>query len=303
MSGPTSTIEFFMSSARRLAVITAFLLPPIVLVAPAAAQTGLLVVAHGASPGWNDGVRKVVAQVQWHGPVATAFLMGGEAETSGWAQGVAALVREGAKAIVVVPLMVSSHGGHYRQIRFYAGEIDTWPAELGQHSHGTVAPSPVPMRVTPALDGAPELGTALLERWRSLSARHRAGPLMLVAHGPSTDAESELWVRDLESAAAGIHAEGSIPVKVGLLRDDAPAPVRAAAIADIHRTALELAAQSKDSVTVLSVLISTGRLDAVTIPRDLSGLPVRYTATALSPLPVLARWIERVALAKPVTQP
>lgn len=303
MLDPTSTHRVFMSSARRIAVIAALLLPPVSFGAPVAAQTGLLVVAHGASPGWNDGVRQVVAQVQWEGPVATAFLMGAQAETNGWAQGVTALVREGAREIVVVPLMVSSHGGHYRQIRFYAGEIDTWPAELGQHSHGTIAPSPVPMRVTSALDGAPELGDALLERWRSLTARDRAGSLMLVAHGPSTDAESELWIRDLESAAAGIRAEGGIPVKIGLLRDDAPAPVRAAAIADIHRTALELAAQSKDSVTVLSVLISSGRLDAVTIPKDLSGLPVRYAATALSPLPVLARWIERVALAKPAAQP
>lgn len=288
--------------ARRF-VVTAACLLPVALGTPAAAQTGLLVVAHGATPRWNAGVRQVAALVEWDGPVATAFLMGGEAETSGWAQGVAALVQEGAKEIVVVPLMVSSHGGHYRQIQFYAGELDTWPAELGQHSHGTIAPSPVPMRVTAALDGAPELGAALLERWRSLTARFRAGPLMLVAHGPSTDDESEMWIRDLESAAAGIHAEGGIPVKVGLLRDDAPAPVRAAAVADIHRTALELAAQSKDSVTVLSVLISSGRLGAVTIPNDLSGLPVRYAATALSPLPVLARWIERVALAKPVTQP
>lgn len=87
------------------------------------------------------------------------------------------------------------------------------------------------------------------------------------------------------------------------MRDDAPAPIRAAAITDIHRIALELAAQSKDSVTVLSVLISSGRLDAVTIPKDLSGLPVRYAAKPLSPLPVLARWIERVALANPVAQP
>jgi sirohydrochlorin cobaltochelatase len=290
-------------SARRLGVTAALLLPLVSLGMPAAAQTGLLVVAHGASPGWNAGVRQVVAQVAWVGPVATAFLMGSEAETNGWAQGVDALVRDGAKEIVVVPLMVSSHGGHYRQIRFYAGEIDSLPMELREHSHGEISPSPVPMRVTSALDGAPELGAALLERWRSLTARHRAAPLLLVAHGPSTDAESELWVRDLESAASGIRAEGSIPVKVGLLRDDAPVPVRAAAIADIHRTALELAAQSKDSVTVLSVLISSGRLDAVTIPKDLNGLPVRYSAKPLTPLPVLARWIERVALAKPVTQP
>jgi sirohydrochlorin cobaltochelatase len=265
---------------------------------PLAAQTGLLVVAHGASAEWNERVVQVVGQVKWDGPVASAFLMGPEADTAGWSQGVANLVRAGARNIVVVPLMVSSHGAHYRQIRFYAGELPSWIEGGGMHSHAAPAPAPVPMRVTPALDGAPEMGVALLERWRALPARHRAGPLVLVAHGPSTDAESALWVRDLESASAGIRAETALPVRIGLLRDDAAAPVRAAAIAAIHRDVLELASRSGDSVTVMPVLISSGQIDAVTIPSDLRGLPVRYTRSALSPLPAMARWIERVALAK-----
>jgi len=39
-------------------------------------------------------------------------------------------------------------------------------------------------------------------------------------------------------------------------------------------------------------------IGTITIPADLGGLPIRYTATALAPLPQLAAWIERVALAK-----
>src|SRR5687768_770088 len=85
---------------------------------PAAAQTGLLVVAHGATPRWNEGVRKVVAQVKWDGPVAVAFLMGEESTSAGWDSGVAGLVKQGARDVVVVPLMVSSQGGHYKQVQF-----------------------------------------------------------------------------------------------------------------------------------------------------------------------------------------
>jgi sirohydrochlorin cobaltochelatase len=270
---------------------------------PAAAQTGLLVVAHGAAPGWNERVRQVVAQVGWDGPVATAFLMGSEAKASGWAQGVSALVRGGAREIVVVPLMVSSHGGHYRQIRYYAGEISSWPADLVQHGHGEVAPPPVPMRVTAALDGAAELGDVLLDRWRSLEEKDRSRPLLFLAHGPSSDEESAQWMRDLEAAAAATASLGKISVAVGLLRDDAPAPVRAAAIAAIHAKVAELAPAAGDSVAVLPVLISSGNIDAVTIPKDLRGLPVRYSPKSLAPHPALARWIERVALAKAATRP
>lgn len=262
-------------------------------------QTGLLVVAHGAGPEWNAKVRETVAQVGWtRGPVSTAFLMGPEAATAGWDSATASLVRAGAREIVVVPLMVSSYGGHYRQIRFYAGELAEWPADLRRHDHGAHAPPAVPARVTPALDGSPELGSTLLDRWRSLDPADRARPLLLVAHGPTSDEEAGLWLRDLARATAPIAREGGIPVSIGLLRDDAPAPVRAAAIATIHDQVRALLRTDGDTVTVVPVLVSTGRIDRVTIPKDLAGLPVRYVPFVLAPHPSLARWIERAAIAR-----
>ena len=265
----------------------------------AQAQTGLLVLAHGAGPEWNDRVRETVAQVTWpNGPVATAFLMGPEATSAGWDSAAALLVREGAVEVVVVPLMVSSFGSHYRQIRFYAGELSEMPAELAAHDHGTNGSPPVPMRVTAALDDAPELGAVLLDRWRALDSVDRRRALMLVAHGPTTDAEAGRWVAHIQNAASGIAREGRIAVEIGLLRDDAPPPVRAAAIAKIHAQARALITGPADSVTVMPVLISTGRIDRVTIPKDLTGLPVRYTPMVLAPHAALARWIERVAIAR-----
>jgi sirohydrochlorin cobaltochelatase len=268
------------------------------------AQTGLLIVAHGAGPEWNARVRQTTAMVAWpRGPVATAFLMGAEKETAGWDSAAAELVRGGAREIVVVPFMVSSFGAHYRQIRFYAGELDEMPAELAAHDHGTPPARAVPMRVTSALDGAPELGLVLRDRWRALPDTDRRRALMLVAHGPSTDEEARLWVSQLEAAAAGIEREGRIPVEIGLLRDDAPAPMRAAAIAKIHEQVRALVTTPGDSVTVMPVLISSGRIDRVTIPKDLTGLPVRYSPMVLAPHELLARWIERLAIARIETTP
>jgi sirohydrochlorin ferrochelatase len=261
-------------------------------------QTGLLVVAHGATTRWNDGVRQVVAQVRWDGPIAVAFLMGDEGESTGWNAAVTGLVRAGAKDIVVVPLLVSSHGGHYREIRSYAGEVPEAAGGRGDHGHGAPALHPVPMRVTDALDAAPELGEALRERWRALSPADRHRPLVLVAHGPESDEEARLWISNLEESTAVIGLEGGIPIGIGLLRDDAPAEIRAAAVKRTRELIDSLGRSRNDSVTVLPVLISAGSIGTVTIPADLGGLPIRYTPAPLAPLPQLAVWIERVALAK-----
>jgi sirohydrochlorin ferrochelatase len=269
----------------------------------ASAQTGLLVVAHGADSVWNAKVRETVAQVQWKdGPVAVAFLMGPEATSGGWETGVNSLVKRGAKEIVAVPLMVSSHGGHFRQIEYYAGLRASLPEGLmnhGDHPMPHSAP-PVPVRVTSALDAAPELGVALAERWQALSDRDHHRPVMLVAHGPSDEEEARAWVRNIASAARVLPLAGlQQPVEVALLKDDAAPAVRAAAVNDMRQRILALSSAANDSVVVLPVLISTGPILDTKIPADLKDLPVSYSRTALTPLPALARWIERIAESTP----
>jgi sirohydrochlorin ferrochelatase len=265
----------------------------------APAQTGLLVVAHGGGAEWNDRVRQTVAQVQWPlGPVTTAFLMGPDADSAGWAAGIETLVRAGATRIVAVPLMVSSAGSHHRQIRYYAGEIDSLPAELAEHAHGWKASVTRPTLVTRALDGSPELARVLSERWNELPEEDRRRPILVVAHGPSSDAEAAIWKSDLDRVIRPIAESARVPFAVGLLRDDAPPAVRSKAVADLRRSIGALIATGADSVTVLPVLISRSSIGTVTIPRDLQGMPIRYDPVVLAPSPHLARWIERVALAR-----
>lgn len=264
---------------------------------PARAQTGLLIVAHGANAEWNSQVRETAAQVRWAaGPTAVAFLMGPEAESSGWTRGVEQLVAQGARSIVVVPLMVSSHGSHYRQIRFYAGELEQLPPELEAHDHGPDTPPPVPMQVTPALDAAPELQEAVATRWSGLEPRLRSAPLVLLGHGPTVDADASRWLAAFETALARVRALGHQQERrPALMRDDAPPPERARAIAQMRDTVTALAVRSGDSVTVMTILIAQGQMTRARIPRDLGGLPVRYAPMGLTPLPAIARWIERVA--------
>ena len=279
-------------TAVRIAFATLLLLAPRALFA----QTGLLLVSHGANAEWNGQVRETMAQVRWDGPTQAAFLMGPEAETSGWNQAVAALVASGAKSIVVVPLMVSSFGSHYRQIQFYAGVIDSLPGELAGHDHGEHLAPPIPMAVTPALDASPEMLDALVERWRELDDARRTAPLVLLGHGPQAPDDANRWLAAFQSALEQLKSAGhSADGRSALLRDDAPPEVRAASIQEMRDTVSALATRASDSVTVMTVLISHGGMQRVTIPRDLEGLPVRYAPVSLTPLAAIARWIERVA--------
>ena len=279
----------------RRALLAAALL--VAVPAAAQAQRGLLVVAHGAGREWNDRVRQTLAQVKWEeGPSAIAFLMGEEKDSMGWDSAVARLVREGAKSVVVVPLMVSSHGSHYRQIRYYAGELAAMPTELAGHEHhGAQATPVVPMQVTPALDAAPELAEALAARWSELDPRDRQRPLLLVAHGPTDAGDAERWIADIGAVSAGLQRATGRELHVALLRDDAPAAVRAQAVAAMRDTVLAMAARARDSVVAMPVMISKGAITHQKIPRDLAGLPLRYRPEPLAPLPMLARWIERSA--------
>lgn len=266
-----------------------------------AKTTGLLVVAHGADSVWNNRVKESVAQMKWtHGPVRVAFLMGSEAATASWDSAATQLQRAGVGNMVIVPFMVSSWGGHVRQIQFYAGKIPSMPAELGDmggmgHDMHTMVKLTVPSIVTPALDDAPELGEALIGRWNELSATDKKRPVMLIAHGPNNPEDVIHWESNILKTAKGLReAVAPQPVRVALLRDDAPAAVRAASIAAMRDTIVSLGKVAKDSVTVLPVLISTGSVNTVKIPADITGLPVRYTPVGLAPHPALAKWLLRV---------
>jgi sirohydrochlorin ferrochelatase len=279
---------------RRLSMMLALALGT----APLSGQTGLLVVAHGADSSWNQRVREVMAEVTWDGPMRVAFLMGPEAATASWDAAITGLLADGADSLVVVPLMVSTHGSHVRQIEHYAGLRADLPPELARmgHAHHAAARPSVPVRVTTALDAAPELGEALAARWSALPGTDRARPLVLVAHGPTAAEDVEPWITGIRRATAPLErALRGRPLHVGLLRDDAPPEIRAAAVAGLRDTITTLAAAHGDSVTVMTVLISSGQINRVKVPQDLDGMPMRYVGAALAPHPAIARWIERVA--------
>lgn len=257
---------------------------------------GTIVVAHGASPEWNAQVQEVARRAQTGGPVEVSFLMGPGAKAHRFQDAAKRLAEAGVREIVVVPLLVSSHSGHYEQIRWLAGETDALDETMRHHLHMAGIERPdvaVPIRVTPAIDGAPEIAGVLAEHALALAEEPAAQALFLIGHGPNSAEDHAAWMEDLRPLAERVQrTTGFRDVKVGLVQDDAAGPVRAEAVRRIREI---IALQHKVTgrpVVVVPVLIGTGQISLEKFPADLAGLPIVYEGKGLVPHPALARWIE-----------
>jgi len=259
-------------------------------------EVGTVIVAHGGGPEWNAQVERVAAEVRLPGPVGVAFLMGPGARSHRFQDVVADVVRRGAREVVVVPLLVSSHSGHYEQVRWLVGATDSLDATMRHHLQmgGLARPATtVPLRLAPALDDAAEVAEVIAARARALATEPAAQALFVVGHGPSSAEDDAAWMRNLRPVAERARAQaGMRQVLVGFVRDDAPPPVREEAVRRVRELiALQREATGRD-VVVVPVLVAPGKVSRETLPRDLQGLPIAWTGEVLLPHPAVARWVE-----------
>ena len=285
----------FQKTSVLLAVSCALLVPP--QSEMSAQAVGTLVVAHGGDSIWNGNVREGLKTLRLAGPVEISFLMGPEAAKTRFQDAVQKLVSQGAKEVVIVPLLVSSHSGHYEQIRYLAGKTDSLDAVMHEHLHhgGIERPSAkVPMRVVPALDESHELARVLVERATAFEPNAKGKALMLVGHGPNSAEDYAFWMRNLRVVTDSVRRWSAFKdVRVELVREDAPAPVRAEAIQRLRELIAMQAQITGDTVVVVPILVSKGGISRSRIMKDLEGLPVRYADTSVLPHPAIASWIAR----------
>lgn len=259
-------------------------------------QVGTLIIAHGAGPDWNAQVETVAAAVSTGGPVEVAYLMGPAAADHRFQDRVARLVQAGAGEVVVVPLLMSSHSGHYDQIRYLVGELDSLPEVMAHHlNRAGIARAnvDVPIRLTRAIDASPQIVPVLVDRALALADAPADQAVFLIGHGPNGADDYAGWMANLRPIADSVKVAGGFrDVKLGLVRDDAPDAVRAEAVRRI-REIIELQHElTGQPVVVVPILISQGRITREKLPRDLADLPIAYSGEALLPHPGLARWIE-----------
>ncbi|MGH7636068.1 MAG: sirohydrochlorin chelatase [Gemmatimonadaceae bacterium] len=263
---------------------------------PAARSIGTIVVAHGGDSSWNALVIDAARAARTGGPVEVSFLMGPAAKTTRFQDVASRLQDGGVGSIAVVPLLVSSHSGHYDQIRYLAGDSVRLNERMMHHLHMAGIERPtlrIPLRVAPALDDAPQVARVLLERARTLAPNPSERAVFIVGHGPNSAEDYAAWMTNLRAVADSVKRWGGFrDVRVDLVRDDAPAPVRAEAVLRV-RELIELQhLVTRQPVVVVPVLISKGAISRDKLPNDLRGLPITYAGEPLLPHAEISRWIE-----------
>lgn len=291
----------------------------------AANERGILLLAHGGNEQWNAQVTTIAAEVDRTMPTEVAFGMATRANIQG---AVDRLQARGVKEIVAVPLFVSSWSSVITSTEYLLGQREEAPKELalfakmnhagahgangdGASSHGsahgsasehgnaTVDPtspikSPVPIRMTKAMNDHPIVADILADRARSVSTDPAAEAVVIVAHGPVADAENQRWLADMASLAGRIgQAARFAGVDYLTLRDDATKPVRDAATAELRR----IVSRHLDAgrrVLVVPLLVSFGGIEKGLRER-LEGLSYSMPSAALVPDDRIVTWVLEMA--------
>jgi sirohydrochlorin ferrochelatase len=314
-----------MRRAPRVAALVAgIVLSSTLAFAQAASSTGILLLAHGGSPTWNGRVTALAAKVDATTPVEVTFGMATRANIQA---AIDKLAARGVKEIVAVPLFVSSHSSVVTSTAWLLGLRAEKPADLavfakmnhgssggghGDHAaHGAAsaaagpAPdptspivSPVPVRMTPALGPHRVVSDILTSRARAISTAPDKEAVVLVAHGPSPEAENALWLADMDVVAQRVGA--AVPfasIDYLTVRDDADKVVRDSATAALRAIVSGRLAEGR-RVLIVPQLMSFGGIEQG-IRKRLEGLEYTMSSEGLMPDDRLADWILEMARSTP----
>jgi sirohydrochlorin cobaltochelatase len=283
------------------------------------AETGILLLAHGGGPEWNARVDELVDEIDKTNPTEVAY---GMATRANLQAGVDRLVARGVTEIVAVPLFVSSWSSVITSTEYLLGQRDVAPPALAvfaKMSHGTggrgkqngnaahddhsahrgAAPavdgtkpveSPVPIRMTPALNDHPIVAEILASRAREIGEDPSSEALVIVAHGPNEEKDNQKWLADMRSLAQQLSASAKYAsVDYLTVRDDAPKPIWEKAKAELRGIVEKRTAEGR-RVLVVPLLISFGGVEKGLRER-LDGLTYEMARSGLMPDARLARWV------------
>jgi sirohydrochlorin ferrochelatase len=269
-----------------------------------AGNPGVLLLAHGGSPEWNNEVNKLAQTTDKTFPTEVAFGMATKGNIEG---AIHRLVTRGVSEIVVVPLFISSHSSVVTSSQYLLGLISEAPPDLAKFakmSHGHVAEDhsahnsdpmkpidlPVPLRMTSALGRHQLVAKILLSRAQSISLKPGEETVVLVAHGPVTDEANAKWLADMSSLAEQMKSDGPFrDIRFMTVRDDAPAPIRDQATAELRKLIESVKAENRRAL-VVPLLLSYGGIERG-VKKRLEGLEYTITNQALLPDERLIEWV------------
>jgi len=211
---------------------------------------GVLVMAHGGDPKWNQAVTEAVEPVGQLCPVEIAF---GMAQRHSLAAAVADLDRKGVKRIAVVRIFVSPES-FLHQTQYLLGIKPNPPpfflhhgtqtghsevAHSNQHASGgsegrapiwvgsgSDVPAPIEMKAQVVLNreglyDSPLIGQILEERIRTLSRQPEKESVLILAHGEGDDERNQRWISKLQALVRGMPGlDRYSAIRVETLRED-----------------------------------------------------------------------------------
>ena len=277
--------------------------------AAAQTKTGVLVLAHGGQPQWNERVLDVVRRVDQHQPAEVAFGMATRANIQ---SAVDKLTARGATEIIAVPLFVSSHSSVITSTEYLLGLRADAPADLAKFAkmdHGSHGPAEDPhaahrpvvdpaspvtttarIRMTSAFNRHPIIGAIAADRAKSISTAPATEAVILVAHGPVPDDDNRKWLDDM--AVLAEHVRKAAPfaaVEYMTVRDDAGPAIREAATKEL-REKVEAQRAAGRRVLIVPHLMSFGGIEKGLLKR-LEGLDYTITTQALMPDDRIVEWV------------
>lgn len=252
---------------------------------PAGDGFGVLVMAHGGQPAWNQAVTKALAPVDHDYPTEIAF---GMADATSLQAGVDRLQARGVGRIAVVRLFISGDSWYQRTAQMLglqpgapARPQSVAHAEHGEHAgHGMAfwrLQTDARFAMSrPGLAEAEGMGAVLAERARALSKTPTTEDVLILAHGPGDDAENQRWLQMISARADAVrHALPFRRVEVATLREDWP-DKRAAAEAQVRAFVQRAGAEGGQAIVIPFRVQGFGPyakvLDSLTYVSDGKGL-------------------------------
>ena len=191
---------------------------------------GVLLMAHGGSPDWNDGVLAAVEPLRNQYEIEVAF---GMADAVTLQEAIQSLEVRGISRIGVVRLFVSGESWYDRTEQIL-GLSQGAPVRAAATSHTLEADDGGASRefwrveteawfalTTQGLAEAEEMGPVLADRASTLSRDPQREDVLILAHGPGDDVENQKWITNIDARAESVR--GRLPfrrVRVMTLRED-----------------------------------------------------------------------------------
>lgn len=267
---------------------------------------GVLILAHGHEKTWNSQVEELPRQLPFPAEVAL-----GMAHKNSIADALTRLQRRGVQRVVVVPLFISTYSPIVRASAYLLGLTAERPPELemlNNMPHGLQDPRrghydrvldltpirpEVPVQMTSALDDHPLVAEILADRAMSISRNPSRETIILVGHGPVSEADNRHWLENMERLAGRIKRRcGFLDARALTLMQDGPADLREKAAVELRRT-IQSAARRGD-VLLVPLLLSRGGIES-RLSAILAGLKFRMPKRFLLPDSRIALWITEQA--------